>query len=146
MVAVGCSLFLGGCSWMSADAPPPTQQPAAVSRPAGTSVASTAPTKPVRPQTPPASASPPTPAAKADPAELVGLSEADVRHLLGAPRDEHPDGAARVQTYAGDGCSLDIVLFLDVSRSEWAVLSYDLTPTSGKRASDLCYGQMRGRK
>jgi len=144
MVATGLSLILGGCSWLSTDKASPERASPPVAKPTSPPAAS------VRSQSetakPPRVPSSPTPVTKADPAELVGMSETDVHHLLGSPHDEHSEGAARVQAYVGGGCNLDIVLFLDVSRSEWSVLSYDLTSPSGKRALETCYGQLRGKR
>lgn len=138
LIVVGCALSLGGCAGPSADSPPAVQTPAAV--PPKKAPIPPPPPKPPQP-TPPSS-----PAAKAVPGELVGKSEADVHQLLGDAKGEHPDGAARVQTYAGKGCILDVVLFLDVSRGEWTVLSYELTSTAKKRPVITCYRQMRDKK
>jgi len=144
LAAAGLSLILGGCSLLSTDKPSPERPPPTVAKPPSPPATS------VRPQPeaakPPRSPSSPTPVTKPDPAELMGMSEADVHYLLGSPHDEHSEGAARVQTYVGGGCTLDIVLFLDVSRSEWSVLSYDLTSPSGKRALETCYGQMQAKR
>ena len=149
LVAAGLGLILSGCSLIYPDATAPARPPSSPSKavpPPSVPPSSPVTAKPIRPSSPPSP--PPSPTAKSDPAELVGLSESDLHHLLGDPRDEHREGAARVQTYAGDGCTLDVVLFLDVSRSEWSVLSYDLTATatSGKRTPETCYGQMRGKR
>lgn len=144
LVATGLSLVLGGCSLLSTEKALPERASPSVSKTSSPPAASVRPqSETAKPPRPPAS---PTPATKADPAELVGMSEADVHRLLGSPHDERNEGAARLQTYVGGGCNLDVVLFLNVSGNEWSVLSYDLTSASGKRALETCYGQLRGKR
>lgn len=130
MVAAGLGAVLSGCGLMTDVAAPASRPAPAASTPA--------PIPPELSKPPPPRPSP-LPALGAGPAELVGMGEDDARRLLGDPRGEHSDGAARVLSYAGGGCDLDVVLFLDVSRSEWTVLSYSLV----RRSTGSCYAQMR---
>jgi hypothetical protein len=77
------------------------------------------------------------------PDELIGLDQPGVVKLLGYPMDSRNEGAARVLTYRGRNCQLDVILFLDVKSGTERVLSYDQQPSAGKNAA-ACYAALRG--
>ena len=57
---------------------------------------------------------------------MVGLSQDDVRRLLGEPTSQSARGAAQTWTYQGSGCSVDIVFYYDVTRGGFFALSEQL--------------------
>jgi hypothetical protein len=64
-------------------------------------------------------------AAPADPAplQLVGLSQFDVRQLLGPPTASSTKGAAVAWTYQRAGCTLAVEFYYDVTRNGFFALS-----------------------
>lgn len=120
--------------------PPAAAAPAAVrSQPAqGSSRAPPAPGRAERAAAPPAPPpAPPEPPAVADPApaqdvpivpasivSVAGMSEARVREALGAPSATSERASQKIWRYAGNGCSVEIVFFLDVTRNAYAALDH----------------------
>ncbi len=129
---------LAGCAEPKPVGPPPTLlaalPPPEVPVPA-----------PVIPPVPPPKPPIPHPAPEKTvyvPDELIGLDQPGVVKLLGSPLDSRNEGAARVLTYRGKSCQLDVILFLDVKTGTERVLSYDQQPTAGKNAV-ACYATLR---
>jgi len=137
-------LWVAGCAEQAAiSPPPPPEQP--VEPPAKPPeeitpqlIPPVPPPKPPIPQRPvPEKVPLPTPA------ELVGLDHDGVIKLLGDPADNHTEGAARVFTYRGKNCQLDVIFFFDIKTGMERVLSYEQQPDSGKHAA-TCYPSLRG--
>jgi hypothetical protein len=135
-------LYLAGCVESKDTAPPP--RPAPVSLPVPPTPEVVAPQAMVPPVPPP---KPPLPRQPEKtlylPDELIGLDQPGVVKLLGYPMDSRNEGAARVLTYRGKNCQLDVILFLDVKSGTERVLSYDQQPSAGKNAA-ACYAALRG--
>lgn len=70
---------------------------------------------------------PRTPAATS-PARLVGRDEAGIRALFGAPAGRTERPPARIWTYEGTGCRLELSFYMDVASRTFRVLTYDITP------------------
>lgn len=68
-------------------------------------------------------------------ASLTGMSEAAVRKALGAPSAETEKGSQKVWRYAGNGCSLEVAFFLDVTRNTYAVLDHKVFAADGRTVS-----------
>jgi hypothetical protein len=72
-------------------------------------------------------------------ASLAGMSEADVRRVLGPPRTQTEKGSQKKWTYAGEGCSVEVVFFLDVTRDAYAALDHKTLGADGRtRSSQPC--------
>ena len=52
------------------------------------------------------------------------MSEPEVRRALGAPVEAVDKGSQKIWTYKGDGCSVEVVFFLDVTRDVYAALDH----------------------
>jgi hypothetical protein len=80
----------------------------------------------------PAQATPaaPQPGAEPVPATVIGLSQTDVRALLGDPAATGAAGPAQTWTYRADACSLTVAFFYDVTRSAFFALSAHAEPLS----------------
>lgn len=142
LLALLGALSLAGCADLEGTASPPPPPPVPL------------PVPPTPEVTPPDSVVPPVPPPKPPvprlpekavyfPDELIGLDQPSVVKLLGSPMDSRNEGAARVLTYRGKNCQLDVILFLDVKSGTERVLSYDQQPSAGKIAA-TCYAAIRG--
>jgi hypothetical protein len=67
---------------------------------------------------------------------LAGLAEGDVRRLLGAPRSQTDKGSQKIWTYAGEGCSVEVIFFLDVTRGTYAALDHKTLDADGRTPSE----------
>jgi hypothetical protein len=134
-------LYLAGCVDQKDAAPPPPPASAALPVPATPEVKAPDPViPPVPPPKPPIPRQPEKTLYVPD--ELIGLDQPGVVKLLGFPMDSRNEGAARVLTYRGKNCQLDVILFLDVKSGLERVLSYDQQPSAGKNAA-ACYAALR---
>ena len=135
-------LYLAGCADRKDAAPPPLPPLAPLPVPPTPEVkAPEAVIPPVPPPKPPIPRQPEKTVYMPD--ELIGLDQPGVVKLLGSPIDSRNEGAARVLTYRGKTCQLDVILFLDVKSGTERVLSYDQQPNAGKNAA-ACYAAIRG--
>jgi hypothetical protein len=50
------------------------------------------------------------------------MSEARLREVLGMPTAATESGAQKVWRYAGNGCSVEVIFFRDVTRNTYAAL------------------------
>lgn len=66
------------------------------------------------------------PAPEPAPVRVVGLSQDSVHRLLGAPASQTQKGPAQSWTYEGDGCSVVVTFYYDVTRSGFFALSQKL--------------------
>ncbi|HMA50366.1 MAG TPA: hypothetical protein VKP60_11470 [Magnetospirillaceae bacterium] len=142
ILALMGALYLAGCADQQDAAPPLLPPPAPLPVPPTPEVKAPAPVvPPVPPPKPPIPRQPEKTVYVPD--ELLGLDQFAVVKLLGSPIDSRNEGAARVLTYRGKNCQLDVILFLDVKSGTERVLSYDQQPNAGKNAA-ACYAAIRG--
>ncbi len=116
--------------------PPATQEPAPASVPAPEpDTASSA-----APASDAASPAVPPPSVPASPSTVVGLSQSDVRALLGEPAAAGESGPARPWTYRNPACSLIVSFFYDVTRGAFFALSAHAAPLPEAE----CLGRLHG--
>ena len=81
-----------------------------------------------------------------DPKTLVGKDRAQLINILGAPSSVREASPATVWNYAGEGCSLDVFLYMDMATREFHALAYEVkegkAPGSDE-AAIRCVGQIR---
>ena len=78
------------------------------------------------------------------PIELVGLNQADVKAILGAPADQTDQGTSQSWTYHAPHCTVALTFFFDVSRNGFFVLDRQVTGTNGsEKAAQRCLKQLR---
>ncbi len=63
-----------------------------------------------------------------DPNKLVGLSQEEVRRLIGPPSSTREEPPAVVWSYGSPGCGLDVSFYLDLATQTFRALAYDLKP------------------
>jgi hypothetical protein len=88
----------------------------------------------------------PTEVAAAEPLNLTGWSEHDVRALLGPPTTEENNAPGKTWRYRDGQCSLDVQLYPDVKTHQYGTLDYEVksddNTSEGKR---FCMGQFQSR-
>jgi hypothetical protein len=118
-------LALAGCSMQPVPAKPPHRATHLLSRPHPAK--SRIPTDPAAGSTVPVQREPlPEIAAhpsNAVPMNVLGLSQSDVRQLLGPPTTSSTKGAAQAWTYQLADCSVEIGFYYDVTRTGFFALS-----------------------
>jgi hypothetical protein len=72
---------------------------------------------------PPATVPPDVPPTNPGPLQLVGLSQSEVRRLLGPPTASSTKGAAVAWIYQHAGCTIEIAFYYDVTRNGFFALS-----------------------
>ena len=72
---------------------------------------------------PPATVPPDVPPTNPGPLQLVGLSQSEVRQLLGPPTASSTKGAAVAWIYRHAGCTIEIAFYYDVTRNGFFALS-----------------------
>ncbi|MFI4988961.1 MAG: hypothetical protein ACHQF3_16160 [Alphaproteobacteria bacterium] len=123
------ALALASCA-----APPAPERPVAAAAPPAE------PPQAVHPPTPPGvnqeAALPPLPVPpprerpvdRIMPERLVGLSEADIRALIGEPGAVREEPPAVVWSYASAGCGLELSFYMDLASQTFRALTYELKP------------------
>jgi hypothetical protein len=130
-------------------AAPLTPQPPRRMAKAAPPVRKILPDTPAAPTAPPASEpEPPVPAEKTVAVEVpiltpklssvTGMSEASLRQALGAPSSATQTGTQKIWRYAGNGCSVEILLFRDVTRNTYAALDHRTLTRDGRPSSRPC--------
>lgn len=72
---------------------------------------------------------------------MVGLSEEDVRNLLGEPSTTVERPPAKVWEYRSGSCAVEIYFYLDVGRNAFYALHYDSPAApSGAQAAAAAAG------
>jgi hypothetical protein len=115
----------------------PASQAASSSQPAAT--ATTAPTTEIMPE-------PPKDVASAQPVNLIGKSENEVRALFGPPTSVEERAPGKTWRYREGSCTLDVQLYPDVQTRQFGTLAYEVksddNTDEGNRA---CLAQLRAR-
>tara|TARA_Y100001936_G_scaffold253253_1_gene316830 strand:- start:30036 stop:30533 length:498 start_codon:yes stop_codon:yes gene_type:complete len=79
-----------------------------------------------------------------EPKKLVGLTQAQVRNMIGAPVTIVDSPPSTVWSYRSTNCALDVFFFLDVGSKTFRALTFDLKgPAKKSAASQLCLGKLR---
>ena len=108
--------------------------------------AETASLPPPAPEALPAPAPAPVPGlSKAiDPKRLVGLTREQVTALIGPPRRVSDNPPATVWAYRTDGCSLDVMFYMDLGTRTFRALAYEVkSDGSSHLAEPECLGRIR---
>ena len=65
---------------------------------------------------------------------VAGMTEAGVRGALGSPQEEAQRGSQKIWIYRGNGCSVEVSFFLDVTRNTYAALDHKTRGADGRTA------------
>lgn len=65
---------------------------------------------------------------------VAGMTEAAVRGALGSPQEEAQRGSQKIWIYRGNGCSVEVSFFLDVTRNTYAALDHKTRGADGRTA------------
>jgi len=95
--------------------------------------------------TPPAATpQPKTDAAPAPAAQIIGLSQDDIRKTWGEPKERIAHGAGEAWVYKNSRCTLEIVFFLDVTRNGYYALDRKISGTDGTdTAARACLAEIQ---
>lgn len=91
-----------------------------------------------------AAAPPPPPAAAGpDPKDLVGLGFRETEALLGIPTKQEEKPPAKVWTYSGTNCELNIFFYADINTRQFRALTYEVKDTQATGGTDgQCLAQL----
>src|SRR5262249_23511356 len=64
-------------------------------------------------------------------AQVIGLSQDDIRKTWGEPKERITHGAGEAWGYKNSRCTLEIVFFLDVTRNGYYALDRKISGTDG---------------
>jgi len=138
---VAAALAIAGCSHMPWSSP--KRDTASVMRPEPWPQATVAPLAPpaklpvqkpartARAVPPVTTPLPKTETAPAPIAQVIGLSQDDIRKTWGEPKERIAQGAGEAWVYRNPRCTLEIVFFLDVNRNGYYALDRKITGTDG---------------
>jgi hypothetical protein len=81
-----------------------------------------------------------------DPKQLVGLGFRETENLLGVPTRQEEKPPAKIWTYSGTDCELNIFFYADINTREFRALTYEVKSTELTGGTDdQCLAQlMRG--
>ncbi len=65
---------------------------------------------------------------------VAGMTEAGVRGALGSPHEEAQKGSQKIWIYRGNGCSVEVSFFIDVTRNAYAALDHKTRGADGRTA------------
>jgi hypothetical protein len=82
----------------------------------------------------------PPPPAEPPPTSVIGLSQADVRTLLGNPTTAGENGPAQTWVYRVSTCSLTVAFFYDVTRGGFFALTMHAEPPPEPECLAHVYG------
>jgi hypothetical protein len=119
VLAFSVAVLMTGCSYFRSETPDPNDVPP---EPVVEPPVIAAPAPRHKPSPPPAP-SPPEPSY--DPSKLIGLSEADVSTLFGAPSGKDEQAPARIWRYVADDCVVTLFFYLDLDDEEFHLLTYE---------------------
>jgi len=92
----------------------------------------------------PAPAPVPSPTKAIDPKRLVGLTREQVTALIGPPRGVSDNPPATVWAYRTEGCSLDVMFYMDLGTRTFRALAYEVKSDGSPRlAEPECLGRIR---
>jgi len=101
---------------------------------------------PLPQQKPTTVAAVPPPAAGQDPKQLVGLGFRETEALLGIPTKQEEKPPAKVWTYSGTECELNIFFYADINTREFRALTYEVKGTQATGGNeDQCLAQLMQR-
>ncbi|MGZ6205433.1 MAG: hypothetical protein ACXWMT_11015 [Candidatus Binataceae bacterium] len=89
------------------------------------------PPRTARAAPPPTTPQPKPEAAPAPIAQVIGLSQDDIRKTWGEPKERIAQGAGEAWVYKNTRCTLEIVFFLDVTRNGYYALDRKISGTDG---------------
>lgn len=88
-------------------------------------------------------AAPPPAAVGPDPKELVGLGFRETEALLGVPSKQEEKPPAKVWTYSGSSCELNIFFYADINTRQFRALTYEVKDTQATGGTDgQCLAQL----
>jgi hypothetical protein len=63
-----------------------------------------------------------------DPQILMGLTEAEMRTLLGDPTTVRPEPPALIWSYASQQCVVDLYFYLELASETYKTVTFEMTP------------------
>jgi hypothetical protein len=145
LAVTGCSLLHVPASPRRTTHLPRRPHRSVPTMPTGSPTAATVPSQPV-PSAPAAAALPdptpspnptvlpvPRPLPNPPPLQMIGLSQSEVRRLLGPPTTSSTTGTAQAWTYQRADCRVEIAFYYDVTRSGFFALNTRLTRGGGQQ-------------
>lgn len=140
------ALVLGACApaapvgQPAAATPIPTPRPAPVAAPAQPAISPEVAAIPPIPVLPPRDRPDPT----LTPERLVGLTEEDLKQLIGAPAAVREEPPAVLWSYSSAGCALNVFFYMDLASRTFRALTYELKPKEPKGlAGGACLASLR---
>jgi len=80
-----------------------------------------------------------------DPQELLGLTEAGMRTLLGEPAEVRPEPPALIWSYASPACAVDLYFYLELASATYKTVTFEVTPKGPRGLSGgACLASLRG--
>lgn len=87
---------------------------------------------------------PPPTAKPLEPSKLVGLTEEEIKQLIGAPAAVSQQPPAVVWSYSSAGCGLQLFFYLDMTSQLYKTLTYELKPKKpGELRGSACVASLR---
>lgn len=91
-----------------------------------------------------APAVPPLSSERMDPKRLVGMTREQVTALIGPPKSVSDSPPATVWAYRTDGCSLDVMFYMDLGTRTFRALAYEVRPEQTARLAETdCLARIR---
>lgn len=134
-MTAGVALVLSGCStlhWLRGDTTPAPSPQAQQTAPPAPPKEVPVPAKPRRPAREVHENREPERVASVDPKSLIGMAPSAVEHLLGTPSNVTKVDPSLVWTYAGQGCSFQVIFYPDLKTASFHALKY--TSSGGEQA------------
>lgn len=79
-----------------------------------------------------------------NPKRLVGLTREQVTALIGRPRAVNDNPPATVWVYRTEGCTLDVMFYMDIGTRTFRALAYEVKPNGPDHlAEPECLGRIR---
>ena len=79
-----------------------------------------------------------------DPKRLVGLTREQVTALIGPPKSVSDSAPATVWGYQTDGCTLEVMFYMDLGTQTFRALAYEVRPDRPARlAPPECLARIR---
>lgn len=111
-------------------------------KPGGTETASLPP--PTAPEAMPAPVPARPPVRPLNPKRLVGMTREQVTALIGRPHTVNDNPPATVWVYRTEGCTLDVMFYMDIGTRTFRALAYEVKPSGAEHlAEPECLGRIR---